>query len=134
MQVHYLEVVTKDVGAVCAGYSAANGMQFGAPVAGLGNARTAALPGGGVCGVRAPMRESEESVVRPYWLCSRCSTSIRWRSRPSSDGDSRPRHIRNLHPGRSGTRSVATLAPRHYATRRLARAGCGRCFAVPMNH
>tara|TARA_R110002073_G_scaffold260885_1_gene423740 strand:+ start:594 stop:1040 length:447 start_codon:yes stop_codon:yes gene_type:complete len=68
MQVHYLEVVTKDVDAVCAGYTAANGMQFGAPVAGLGNARTAALPGGGVCGVRAPMRESEESVVRPYWL------------------------------------------------------------------
>tara|TARA_R110002094_G_scaffold117289_3_gene112944 strand:+ start:651 stop:1055 length:405 start_codon:yes stop_codon:yes gene_type:complete len=68
MQVQYLEVVTKDVDAVCAGYSAANGLQFGAPVAGLGNARTAALPGGGVVGVRAPMRESEQSVVRPYWL------------------------------------------------------------------
>ena len=76
MQVHYLEVVTKDVGAVCAGYSAANGMQFGAPVAGLGNARTAALPGGGVVGVRAPMRESEESVVRPYWLVDDIQSAV----------------------------------------------------------
>tara|TARA_R110002096_G_scaffold61596_1_gene153092 strand:+ start:1171 stop:1515 length:345 start_codon:yes stop_codon:yes gene_type:complete len=76
MQVHYLEVVTKDVDAVCAGYSAANGMQFGAPVAGLGNARTAALPGGGVVGVRAPMRESEESVVRPYWLVDDIQSAV----------------------------------------------------------
>ena len=25
-------------------------------------------PGGGLVGVRAPMRETEEPVVRPYWL------------------------------------------------------------------
>ena len=49
-------------------YAVANGVQFGEPDAGLGNARTAALPGGGLVGVRAPMHESEEPVVRPYWL------------------------------------------------------------------
>ena len=68
MQIHYLEIVTKEVDAVCAVYSAANGLVFGDPDAGLGNAHTAALPGGGLVGVRAPMRESEEPVVRPYWL------------------------------------------------------------------
>ena len=57
-QIHYLEIVTKDVDAVCAVYAAANGLQFGDPDAGIGNARTAALPGGGMVGVRAPMHES----------------------------------------------------------------------------
>ena len=68
MRVHYLEIVTKDVDAVCAVYAAANGLRFGEPDAGLGNARTADLPRGGMVGVRAPMHESEQPVVRPYWL------------------------------------------------------------------
>ena len=68
MQIYYLEIVTKEVDAVCAVYAAANGVQFGKPDAGLGNARTAAMPGGGLVGVRAPMRDTEEPVVRPYWL------------------------------------------------------------------
>lgn len=68
MQVHYLEIVTREVDAVCAAYAAVNGVEFGKPDAGLGNARTAALPGGGLVGVRAPMGATEEPVVRPYWL------------------------------------------------------------------
>ena len=68
MQIHYLEIVTRDVDAVCAAYAAANGVQFGKPDAGLGNARTARLAGGGLVGVRAPLHEVEEPVVRPYWL------------------------------------------------------------------
>ncbi len=68
MQIHYLEIVTKEVDAVCATYAAATSVQFGKPDAGLGNARTAALPGGGLVGVRALLHETEEPVVRPYWL------------------------------------------------------------------
>src|SRR6185369_13333278 len=68
MRIYYLEFVTKEVDAVCATYAAANGVQFGKPDAALGNARTAALPGGGLLGVRAPMHETEAPVVRPYWL------------------------------------------------------------------
>ncbi len=67
MRIEYLEIVTREVDAVCAAYTAAYGARFGEPVAALGNARTAALPGGGSVGVRAPMRETEEPVVRPYW-------------------------------------------------------------------
>ena len=41
MQIYYLEIVTKEVDVVCAAYTAANGVRFGKPDAGLGNARTA---------------------------------------------------------------------------------------------
>lgn len=68
MQVNYLEIVTHEVDAVCAAYAAMSGVQFGEPDAGLGNARTTPMPGGGMLGVRAPMHETEEAVVRPYWL------------------------------------------------------------------
>jgi predicted enzyme related to lactoylglutathione lyase len=68
MQVYYLEIVTKEVDAVCAAYAAANGVEFGEPDAGLGKARTAPLAGGGLVGVRAPLRANEEPIVRPYWL------------------------------------------------------------------
>lgn len=76
MQIHYLEIVTQEVDAVCAVYAAANGLQFGEPDAGLGNARTAALSGGGLVGVRAPMGESEEPVVRPYWLVDDIESAV----------------------------------------------------------
>lgn len=68
MKIQYLEIVTKDVDAVCAAYAAAHNAQFGEPDARLGNARVAALPDGGFVGVRAPLRDTEEPVVRPYWL------------------------------------------------------------------
>jgi len=68
MKVYYLEIVTADVDSVCAAYSAATGVEFGEPDALLGNARTAALDGGGLIGVRATLHESEEIVTRPYWL------------------------------------------------------------------
>jgi predicted enzyme related to lactoylglutathione lyase len=67
-RIHYLEIVTEDVDAVCAAYSPSNGLGFGEPDPGLGGARTAPLPGGGLVGVRAPLHESEKPVVRPYWL------------------------------------------------------------------
>jgi predicted enzyme related to lactoylglutathione lyase len=76
MQIHHLEIVTKEVDAVCAAYAAANAVQFGEPDAGLGNARTAALPGGGLVGVRAPLRETEEPVVRPYWLVNNIAAAV----------------------------------------------------------
>ncbi len=68
MQAYYLEIVTNDVDAVCSTYVKTCGVQFSEPDILLGNARTAALHGGGLVGVRAPLREDEEPVVRPYWL------------------------------------------------------------------
>lgn len=68
MKVQYLEIVTRDVDAVVAAYAAALDVQFGEPDSSLGGACTASLPGGGLVGVRAPLRETEDPVVRPYWL------------------------------------------------------------------
>lgn len=68
MRVHYLEIVTREVEATCATYAQLHGVTFGEGDPGLGNARTAALANGGIIGVRAPMHESEEPVVRPYLL------------------------------------------------------------------
>ncbi|NNE10147.1 MAG: hydroxylase [Gemmatimonadetes bacterium] len=68
MQVQYLEIVTPDVDAVCAACAKLHDVKFGKPEAGLGNARTAKLAGGGMIGVRAPMAESETPIVRPYLL------------------------------------------------------------------
>ncbi len=77
MPIQYLEIVSPDVDAVCATYAAANGVKFGKPDAALGNARTAPLPGGGMVGVRAPMRETEEPIVRPYWLVDDIEAAFR---------------------------------------------------------
>ena len=76
MQIHYLEIVTREVDAVCAAYEAANGVRFGTPDAMLGGARTAAMPGGGMVGVREPLRETEAPVVRPYWLVNDIEAAI----------------------------------------------------------
>lgn len=68
MKVHYLEIVASDVDAVCAVYEAAHGIKFASADPLLGGARTASLPDGGSVGVRGPLRDTEEPVVRPYWL------------------------------------------------------------------
>lgn len=68
MQVHFLEIVTPEVNETCAALGAQHGVAFSEPEAALGNARIATLEGGGRFAVRAPMREDEAPVVRPYLL------------------------------------------------------------------
>jgi len=68
MKVQYLEIVTPDVDALCETYSRLHGVTFGEKDQNLGGARTAELAGGGMLGVRAPMRDDEKPVVRPYVL------------------------------------------------------------------
>ena len=68
MKVHYLEIVSHDVDAVCKAYERVSSVSFSEPDQFLGGARTCALPDGSIVGVRGPLRNSEESIVRPYWL------------------------------------------------------------------
>lgn len=68
MRVQYLEIVTPLVKETCEALAEAHGVVFGEPIAEFGNARTAALAGGGRIGVRAPMRDTEAPIVRPYIL------------------------------------------------------------------
>ncbi|MFK7758605.1 MAG: hydroxylase [Phycisphaerales bacterium] len=52
----------------CDAFAQAHDVDFGDPIPVLGNARTAMLNDGGRIGVRAPMGEHEQPVVRPYVL------------------------------------------------------------------
>jgi len=74
--VQYLEIVSSDVDATCSVLSKTHGVTFGEPEAGLGNARTASLEGGGRIGVRAPMAEHEGPIVRPYVLVDDIEAAI----------------------------------------------------------
>lgn len=76
MQIQYLEIVTAEVDATCSALEKAHSVQFGAAEADLGNARTAALPGGGLIGVRAPMHDAEGPVVRPYVLVADIESAV----------------------------------------------------------
>jgi len=68
MKVHYLEIVSHDVDSVCKAYELAHSVKFSEPDAMLGGARTCVLHDDSIVGVRGPLRDTEEPVVRPYWL------------------------------------------------------------------
>ena len=77
MLIQYLEIVTPAVEDTCAALNAAHGVTFSEPQAALGNARTAHQSGGGRIGVRAPMRDDERPVVRPYILVEDIAAALK---------------------------------------------------------
>lgn len=110
MRIQYLEIVTKEVESVCAAYAKANGVQFGEPNPAFGNARTAELTGGGLVGVRAPLHETEEQVVRPYWLVDDIEASIA----AATDAGAQVIHAPLEIPGH-GTFAIYVLGGVHHA-------------------
>ncbi|XGB63614.1 hypothetical protein L0991_05960 [Vibrio chagasii] len=81
MKVQYLEIVTPEVDTVCATYAQIYDVKFSDADVNLGGARTAKLSNGGVIGVRGPLRETEEPVVRHYTLVKDIEAAVnaaRW--------------------------------------------------------
>jgi uncharacterized protein len=76
MKIQYLEIVTTDVDATCTLYSQMHGVTFGDADQKLGGARAAKLADGGWLGIRAPLRDTEKPVVRPYMLVNDIKTSV----------------------------------------------------------
>ena len=76
MKIQYLEIVTMDVDAACALYSQMHGVTFGESDQNLGGARIAKLASGGMLGIRAPLRDTEKPVVRPYVLVNDIKASV----------------------------------------------------------
>ena len=74
--VHYLEIVTPDVEDMCALYTKSYGWKFQEMDPNLGNARVAKLPGGSLCGIRAPMRSDEKPIVRTYLRVTDIEASV----------------------------------------------------------
>ena len=68
MKIQYLEIVTPEVDAACERYSLLHDVKFGEVDQNLGGARTAKLANGGMLGIRAPLRDTEKSIVRHYIL------------------------------------------------------------------
>ena len=77
MQIYYLEIVTPEADALCAQYETVHGVKFGEPIANFGNARTTKMEGGGMLGIRGPMRESEVPVIRPYMLVDDIKAAVK---------------------------------------------------------
>ena len=77
MSVHYLEFVCRDVEAQCAAFEAAHGISFGEPVPELGQARVAEMAGGMRIGVRAPLADHEEPIVRSYLAVDDIDATVR---------------------------------------------------------
>ncbi|MEM1182718.1 MAG: hydroxylase, partial [Acidobacteriota bacterium] len=68
MKIFYLEIVTAAADETVNALEKTHGVTFGDAVPELGNARTADLKDGGKISVRAPLRDDEGPVVRPYIL------------------------------------------------------------------
>ena len=67
MQAHYVEIVSKSVDKQCKALEQVHGLSFGPEVEDLGKARVAETPGGTLVGVRAPLADHEQPIVRTYF-------------------------------------------------------------------
>jgi len=76
VNIQFLEVVTPDVDSACDLYSTMYGVTFDDANPDLGGARTADLGGGGMLGIRGPLRDTEIPVVRPYVLVDDISAAV----------------------------------------------------------
>ncbi|MDF1808515.1 MAG: hypothetical protein P1U42_02365 [Phycisphaerales bacterium] len=77
LTVQYLEIVTPSVDDTCDVLAETHNIEFSEPIVELGNARTADLSSGGRISVRAPMRDTETPVVRPYLLVDDIKSAVK---------------------------------------------------------
>jgi len=66
MGVHYVEIVSNDVDALTETYKRMLGVSFGSPDPDLGQARVATLADGSLLGIRKPLAEHEQPIMRTY--------------------------------------------------------------------
>lgn len=77
MRVHYVEIVCNEVAAQCEALERVHGLSFGSPVADLGGARVANAAGGSLIGVRAPLAEHEQPIIRTYLEVADIAKAVR---------------------------------------------------------
>ncbi len=66
MAIHYLEIVSNDMDALTGLYQRMHGLAFGPPDPDLGNARIATRADGSLVGIRKPLAEHEQPIMRTY--------------------------------------------------------------------
>lgn len=67
MAVHYVEIVSNDVDTLTRLYQHAHGLSFAPPDPELGKARVATQADGTLVGIRMPLAEHEQPIVRTYF-------------------------------------------------------------------
>ena len=66
MTIHYLEIVSNNVDALCAVYERVHALSFGPEDPDAGQARIAVRPDGSLVGIRRPLAEHEQPTMRTY--------------------------------------------------------------------
>ena len=66
MGVHYLEIVSNDMDALCALYERVHGLSFSQPEPDMGQARVATRADGTLVGIRKPLAAHETPIMRTY--------------------------------------------------------------------
>lgn len=77
MQAHYVEIVSENVDKQCKVLEKVHGLSFGLEVQDLGQARVAKTSTGVLVGVRAPLAEHEQPIVRIYFAVDDIEKAIK---------------------------------------------------------
>ena len=77
MQAHYVEIVSKTVDKQCKALELVHGLSFGPEVQDLGQARVAKTANGVLIGVRAPLAEHEQPIVRIYYAVDDITQAVK---------------------------------------------------------
>ena len=77
MQVHYVEIVSEAVENQCKVLEQVQGLSFGPEVQDLGQARVAKTANGVLIGVRAPLAEHEQPIVRIYYAVDDITQAVK---------------------------------------------------------
>ncbi|AEJ60836.1 hypothetical protein Spith_0556 [Spirochaeta thermophila DSM 6578] len=77
MHVHYVEIVSTSVDAQCSFLKQVYGLSCDTMVEDLGNARVATMPNGVLVGVRSPLGDHEQPIVRTYFEVSDIMAAMR---------------------------------------------------------
>jgi predicted enzyme related to lactoylglutathione lyase len=77
MQTHYVEIVSNTVDKQCKVLEQVHGLSFGSEVQDLGRAKVAKTANGIMIGVRAPLAEHEQPIVRIYFAVDDITKAVK---------------------------------------------------------
>ena len=77
MQIHYVEIVSSTVDKQCKALEQIHGLSFGPEVQDLGQAKVAKTENGALIGVRTPLAEHEQPIVRVYFEVNNITEAVK---------------------------------------------------------